>query len=422
MDVNAGQYLDGTPMDVVGEQTLELTVDVASGNSEASAKKPDIRRCKYGGIGGKPDATKLETLLQAEPPSGQPLDIVTDASDTPPNITFTRSDSGHAGNQIGLILPTSLCSGQVGHLIAMHLNRKKLGQPDRISQFVALAHTEGCGNSAGQNEEMYARTMVGYATHPLVKHCLLLEHGCEKTHNAFMRHQLEDRGQDPDRLGYASIQLDGGIDNVTQKVERWFAEQLAADRTVEHDSTGLHGLRIGLMSAGTASKEEARQLARLTRWIVQAGGTVVVPENSPLLRHADYRDQLLGSASVRPSLAYGDSVRHPGFHIMEAPTSHWVETMTGLAATGVELIVASVSDRPLQTHPFVPVMQLTSHPATQQKYERDLDLALVGSSDSWALDILQRSKDIIERRYVPELYRQGNIAFQFTRGELGVSL
>lgn len=36
------------------------------------------------------------------------------------------------------------------------------------------------------------RTMVSYVTHPLVVHAVLLEHGCEKTHNGRLEQDLQE--------------------------------------------------------------------------------------------------------------------------------------------------------------------------------------------------------------------------------------
>jgi hypothetical protein len=160
----------------------------------------------------------------------------------------------------------------------------------------------------------------------------------------------------------------------------------------------------------------------LTKMIVSAGGMVVVPENSGLLSTPVYSEKLLTTSNVKPSLAYGEHARHMGFHIMETPTEHWVETVTGLAATGVELIIALVHRRPMQTHPFVPMMQMASDPFMQQTYTNDLDLLLKGNPADWTDKILERCKQIIEHSYTPRLYQQGNVDFQLTRGFLGVSL
>lgn len=422
MDVNAGQYLEGTSMDELGKEVFELTIQVASGQRSVG-EKAGHAQVQIWRNWRQNDASRLETLLHAPVPTGEPLEIQEDAeaSASPIQFIFSRHQDRLSSDNIGLILPTSLCAGQVANMIAQRLNKQGAGQPDH-ARFVALAHTEGCGNSGGQAEQLYTRTMIGYITHPMVKHCLLLEHGCEKTHNDYMRNQMGEMGVDASRLGFASIQLDGGITKVTQKVEAWFADQLEAAGETEKVNVGLAGLRIGIVSDGSISDEDGEQLAKLTKMIVGAGGLVVVPENSGLLSTAAYCKNMFTTSNVLPSIACGEHVRHNGFHIMEIPTEHWVETVTGLAATGVELIIALVGNRPMQTHPFVPMLQMASKPAMWQNYGNDLDLLLTGDPNAWTNQILERCKQIIEHAYTPRLYQQGNVDFQVTRGFLGFSL
>ncbi|MDD9268367.1 UxaA family hydrolase [Paenibacillus sp. GCM10023248] len=422
MDVNAGTYLEGTPMDELGEEVFELTIRIASGERSVG-EKAGHAQVQIWRNWRQHDASRLEELLHPPVPAGVPIDIQPDTEAAAPPIQFNifRQQGRQASDNIGLILPTSLCAGQVAHMIVQRLNKQGAGQSE-LSRYVALAHTEGCGNSGGQAEQLYARTMIGYITHPMVKHCLLLEHGCEKTHNDYMRHQMEEMGVDASRLGYASIQLDGGITKVMQKVEAWFAGQLAAAGTMEKAAVGPEGLRIGIVSDGAISDHAGEQLAKLTKRVVGAGGLVVVPENSGLLSADSYGPHVFTSANVQPSIAYGEHVRHSGFHIMEAPTGHWVETVTGLAATGVELLIALVGHRPMQTHPFVPMLQIASEPLMLHNYGHDLDLPLMGDPNAWTHQILERCKQIIEHTYTPRLYERGNVDFQLTRGYLGVSL
>ncbi|WP_308635713.1 UxaA family hydrolase [Paenibacillus silvisoli] len=421
MDVNAGQYLEGKSMDELGKDVFELTIQIASGQRSVG-EKAGHSQVQIWRNWQQNDASQLQELLHPPVPTGEPIDIQEDdAPASSVQFSFHKQPNGRSSDNIGLILPTSLCAGQVANMITKQLNMEEAGQPD-ISRFVALAHTEGCGNSGGQAEQLYARTMIGYIAHPMVKHCLLLEHGCEKTHNDFMRHQMEEMGVDASRLGFASIQLDGGITKVSKKVIDWFTDQLAADGAAEKETVGLEGLRIGIMTDGAISDEAGEQLSKLTKMIVGAGGLVVVPENSGLLQAPAYGKQIFTASNIRPSIAYGEHVRRNGFHIMETPTEHWVETVTGLAATGIEVIIALVGNRPMQTHPFVPMLQVASEPAVVRQDEQDLDLLLVGDPNAWTEQLLRRIKQTIEHDYTPRLYRQGNIDFQFTRGFLGVSL
>ncbi|MBO9610720.1 MAG: UxaA family hydrolase [Paenibacillaceae bacterium] len=422
MDVNAGQYLEGKSMDELGREVFELAIHIASGERSVG-EKAGHAQVQIWRNWQQNDASRLETLLHAAVPTGTPIATQADAAAAADEIqfTFTRHRDRRSSDNIGLILPTSLCAGQVAGMITGRLNQQGAGRPE-LSRFVSLAHTEGCGASGGPAESLYARTMIGYITHPMVEHCLLLEHGCEKTHNDYMRHQMEVMGVDASRLGYASIQLDGGIAKVSEKVEAWFADRLAAAEPAEKVSVGLEGLRIGFVSDGAIADDAGEQFAALAKKITGAGGLVVVPENSGLLAADSFSRYLFAETPVRPSLAYGEHARRNGFHIMETPTKHWVETITGLAATGVELIIALVGNRPMQTHPFVPMLQAASEPAVQKRHQQDIDLVLAGNPSLWPNQLLERTKQIMEHTYVPRLYQQGNVDFQMTRGLLGVSL
>jgi altronate dehydratase len=413
MDINAGQYQDGMSMNDLGNQSLDLLIETASGQLSVG-EKAGHSQVQIWRNWPQTDSNKLDTLLNAPLPKGEPIHIQTDVASSP--IRFIRASEG-----ISLILPTSLCSAQVAKKIAKRLNQLKPGPSSLNSRFVALAHTEGCGNNAGPSEEMFARTMIGYATHPLVKRCLFLEHGCEKTHNDFMRNQMVKMSVDSGRYGYASIQLDGGIEKAAEKAEAWFIDQLSHTDPASKKTTGLESLRIGILSNGPVTEEVGNQLALLTKMIVATGGTVVVPENNELLLKSSFRDHLQLS-DVKPSLAYGENARNNGFHIMETPTEHWVETITGLAATGVELLIALVNHQPMQAHPFVPMLQVTTEPFMQQTYESDLDLFLNSVPSVWVEQILGLCKQVIEQNYTPRNIEQGNVDFQITRGLLGVTL
>jgi altronate dehydratase len=424
MDVNAGAYLDGASMADLGREMFELTLAVASGQLSAGEKAKHAQTQIWRDW-RQTNTDQLDQLLHSPQPTGASLPLAPKPCRPGPDVRFQaiRRNGGYTTDQLGLILPTSLCAGQVARMTAEGLNQKGLGREQKLSRFVSLVHTEGCGVSSGASEELYIRTLLGYLNHPLVKHCLLLEHGCEKTHNDYMRRQIEQLGLDPERLGWASIQLDGGIDQVRQRIEQWFTQELAQTTAPVYETVGLEALRVGLSNAGPISKPAAAVLAELTRFIVSAGGTVVVPDNAALLAPAaGFVADVLGDRPARASLAYGQQLSAPGFHLMETPSSHWVETLTGLGATGVELILGYVGQHPMQSHPMIPLLQISAEPELLAHYGEDLDLSLAGDSSAWLDLILQRIVAVMAHQYIPKLYRQGNFDFQITRGLLGVSL
>lgn len=420
MDVNAGAYVDGVSMSDLTRQTLELAVGTASG-SRSLGERAGHTQISIWRNWRQSDASRLDDLLAATEPDGQPVLLRAEGA-THSNSRFDafRSHAGYTTDQIGLVLPTSLCASQIARMSAMRLNEKGPGLEHGLSRYAALVHTEGCGIDGRSSRELYYRTVINYMAHPMVKYGLFLEHGCEKTHNDFFRQQVAQRGKDPNRYGWASVQLDGGIEKVLTRIENWFRSALASDEESVRASVGLDCLRLGLVAFQPLPTEVAMSFARLTATVVGSGGIVVVPHSSPLMSSHAYLEGTVNARSVLPSLAYGQSPREAGFHIMETPSRHAVETLTGLGATGVEIILAYVGSEPVQSHPMIPTLQVTAKAAGGAP--EDFDLVLSGAPSRGAEELLGRVLEVASGRYTPKLFGYGNVDFQITRGLLGISV
>ena len=417
MDVNAGAYLDDTPMEELGAATLKLTIDIASGQRSVG------ERAGHSQVQIWRDwrLTSPVNLSDFAKPdfSGQPLSINTDIQ--VPDVRFPafRTPHGYAADQVGLILPTSLCSGQIAKICTQQLNASHLGSNKGLSRFVTLVHTEGCG-AANDNE--LTDTLMGYLRHPLVRYGMLLEHGCEKTHNGYYRELMQEKSVDTQSFGWASVQLDGGIHKVVQKMAHWFNDQLDQHNTPEQVEVGVEAVRIGILSQGIITDEAAHHFANLSRMIVAAGGSVVFSADDPLLLHPVFSAEVLNGQAVKPSLDYAQMVEHSGFHIMFAPSRQWNELLTGLGATGVELILSHLDDHPMSGHPLIPILQVTSNPDVNLAYQTDLDAILTESTSDWTQHLLNLIVDPLARRYTPRFSASGDTQFQITRGLLGVSM
>ena len=426
MDVNAGAYLDGTPMEALGESMLDLTVDVASGERSVGEKAGHSQVSLWRDWKQTGPVDLDPFLTESELKSGDPIPIDTSAVEatlriaTPPKFAIPCPPNRRwvtARIKLGLILPTSLCSGQIAQMIAHRCNEQEIGKEQGISRFVALPHTEGCGVSGGRSEEIYTRTMIGHLTHPTVALGLLLEHGCEKTHNDHVRHEIQKLGISAERYGWASVQLDGGIDAVIEKVQDWFSETLADKPAVPVVDTGLEHLCVAVTSTGEVAEAVSQSLTELTQVIVAAGGTVVVPANATFVQGSRHAPSCRPPSELSPTLAYGQRVEKSGFHIMETPTDQPTETLTGLGATGVDLALAHIIGAPLQSHVMVPLIQVSTDATTQNNYGTDLDLATADVDDLLALIVA-----VASRQYTPKLHGKGNTDFQLTRGLLGISM
>ncbi len=420
MDVNAGVYLDGTPLDELGRRTLELTLDVASGE-RSKGELAGHTQVQIWRDWQQRDARSLDSILGCPLPSGVGIPVRT-AEAFSEGFPAIRTTVGVASEQVGLILPASLCSGQIARLAAERMNEKELGFGKNLSRFVSLVHTEGCATSGTGLDELLMRTLMGYATHPMVRCCLLLEHGCEKNHNDGLRRELKQLGFDPHSFGWASVQLDGGMEKVLNTIEQWFAEALSNVDPGEQKIVGLDRLSLGMLTSGALSPHASEGLTQLIGGIVASGGTVVVPEEDGLLASAAFAACVRDTNRSGPTLVYGGRISTPGLHIMQAPSEHWVEAQTGLGATGVHIMLAYVGDSPKQGHPMIPVIQVTSQVAVREGWKDDLDLVLDGDPAHWSQEMLRLLIETFSCEYSPRSFEQGNVDFQITRGSLGISL
>ena len=225
---------------------------------------------------------------------------------------------------------------------------------------------------------------------------------------------------DPGDFGWASVQLDGGIEKVIGRIESWFVENLGDRDGPAASEAGLSHLRLGMATADPVSDDVYETLSQLILDVVSGGGTVVVPDNATLLAHPAFVHHLADGA-VEPTLTYGEPVPVSGLHVMETQTTHWVETLTGLGASGVELIIAGVGNHPLPGHPMIPVLQVAADDLAVPYYE-DVDLMLSGGPEKWREDVLNLIRNTAAGNHTPRAALLGNTDFQVTRGLLGVSV
>eukprot|EP00439_Symbiodinium_sp_Y106_P010372 s4408_g1.t1 len=202
--------------------------------------------------------------------------------------------------------------------------------------------------------------MLGHLLHPQVRQGFLLEHGCEKTHNDWFAARLAARGAPLERFGWASVQMDGGIEAVYARISEFFKDHAESPPPVLLPASAL---RVAVIAAAVP-KAEALFLSELIRFIVLRGGTVLLPSTSPLLSSdaflaATLFEELPGKL-LSPTLAYAQIPSSPGLHVMEVPsTASSVEIVAGLAPA-VHCFVTWLDDRGLQpAHPFVPTVHVT---------------------------------------------------------------
>ena len=422
MDINAGRYLDGEPMEAVAADAFELLVDTASGR-KTKGEHAGHSQVSLWRNWRQTDASQVEAIRQRPAPDGKPLlasPIRTSSTASEACLSAFSTPCGWATERVGLVLPTSLCAAQIARMAAERLNDRQTGREAGISRFVGLTHTEGCGFGGETMYHLLHRTYRGYLTHPNVAVALLLEHGCEKVPNDVMRRQLEAAGIPVARFGWASVQLDGGIQKALTKIEGWFAERLPVLPLAPAARVDLRAVTLGLMSTHAMSVATAATFGAIAIAVLHDGGTILVPENDPLLASPHFREGVLGSTPLRPTLAYGQTPALSGFHVVATESTHWVENTVGLAGCGAHAVLGLVKDRPEQGHPLIPVLQVAEPDTRGGIAVEEID-AFLEDAPGDAAALLELLIQTLEHRHVPAAARHGLIDFQLTRGLLGVT-
>ena len=422
MDVNAGTYLEGQAMSALAADMFGLVRAIASGQ-RSKGELAGHSQVSIWRNWRQSDATQIAAIRAKPVPTGEPLPLLPSPAPLPAQTfpAFATAAGGRASDRLGLVLPTSLCSSQIARLAADRLNQKGIGRSRGIARFVALPHTEGCGFSGDNVYQLLQRTYSGYVRHPAVATALFLEHGCEKIPNDIVRHYLAEQGVDPERFGWASVQLDGGIEKVLAKVEAWFAARVASLPPATRTPAGLDALSLGLLSDGPVGAAAAETLGGLAQLIVGAGGSVLLPATSALLAAPAFRARTIGSAPVRSTLTYGQALVRPGFHVVETESDHWVENLTGLGGCGAQTILALVRGSARQGHPFIPVIQVAEADARPGLAAEDIDGFLSGNAEQDLATVLALVLAVAGGEMQPAATAQRMVDFQFTRGLLGVS-
>ena len=419
MDINAGKYLDGMAMDRLGQETLNYTVAIASGMKSAGEQAGHAQVQLWRNWRQPDDAAPLThdaTVGQESELPGVPLPVQSSASAPDMNLLGYVTNQGARFDRIGLVLPTSLCAGQVARMSVNNLNHRIDLDEVGIDRFVALVHTEGCGASSGSSEVLYMRTMLGHLMHPSVKTALFLEHGCEKTHNDFFGNYLRKEGINPTQFGWASIQRDGGIQHALSAIEYWAKNLPTALKQQVKQTVDGNCIALGILVDPEIAPSLVSRVMRVVKWILGKNGTVVcLNENIGVESRMLITDQL-AIKNWYPTLAYAQRVEQPGFHVVQVNSRNWQEGVTGMAAAGVHAILYVGNDATRPGHPFVPVLQVSSQATSEA------DMVYEFSDDAFEERLLRMLVDTLSQDYVPVRMNIGNADFQITRGLYGISL
>ena len=422
MDINAGRILENSSIDEESKLTYELVQKVASGQATVGEKAGHSQVQIWRDWGSK---SEKETYLEQQSLSlderALPIrkHLIKDEL-----FAKMKTVAGSISNQQhSLILPTSLCAGQVANMAAQRLNRRTV-KTELETEYVTLPHTEGCGVSSGHSEKIILDIFKGYLCHPLIKDSLVLEHGCENLHLGYLRRFLVEENIDLSAYGWASIQKDGGIESVLLKIENWFS-----DIEVEnlHSNCNLNVSEnvysVAILGESYIDAEVAKGFALLCQTMSEAGISVILPKSASLLQSKTFLTELFVDTGVAPNIAAANIPKVPGVHIMETHSDQFVENMTVLGASGVQLFVAYADSVLPQGHPFIPMLRIcASGSDASLRQAQVFDVNALSSSLLWIEEAVDTIRDIQAGHFKVQAMLSEYVDFQIPRGPSAVSM
>ena len=335
-----------------------------------------------------------------------------------------RRDHGRAGvrNHV-LVLPTSVCAGRVAEEIARS-----------VPGCVSAVHAYGCCQ-VGADADLTFRTLLHTAANPNVGASLVVGLGCEGLEPLPMLRHMERLGKPV--AGLIIQEVGGTREAVGRGIEAAgrLAEAIAGQ---QREELPVEALILGLECGGsdpTSGLAANPALGAASDRLIALGGSAMLSETTEsigaehvLARRAasdPVRSRLLeivqacetralrlgqdlrgsqptpgniasgissleekslgcihkaGSAPIQGVVGYGEAPVGRGLFVMDTPGQD-VESMCGMAAGGVQLMVFTTGVGTPTGNPVMPVIKVTANPRTAARMAGNIDLDLSGVLD-----------------------------------------
>ena len=329
---------------------------------------------------------------------------------------YRRSD-GRVGtrNYVG-VLSTVVCANEVADAVSR-----------QVRGSVAFLHQQGCCQTPVDIERVN-NTLIGLGRNPNLYAVVLLSLGCESTNVSAVAEAIAASGKE---VEVVVIQESGGAASATAKGVRTVQKLVQAASTQTRSLFPAQELQLGLKcgsSDTTSGLAPNPALGIASDRLVQAGATSVLGEVTEfigaehlLAKHArtpEIGNQVLalvermenraksagadirggqptggnikgglttieekslgaiskaGNAPIEAVYEYGETPRQKGLVVMDSPGRE-PEILTGLAASGCNIIAFTTGRGAPQGFPFVPVIKITGNQNTWELLPDHMDL------------------------------------------------
>lgn len=344
---------------------------------------------------------------------------------------FVRGNGQVGTRNYYLVVPTSLCASDVAVKIAGSLDNNKLLKKKykNIDGIVAAAHTEGCGCNDGEIVERLMLTLKNTLIHSNVGGALIIDLGCEKTNLEFVSKHFGGLSKYGKPVDFISIQELGGTGRALAQGEKIVRRRLQEVNCSKREEVSIKYLIIGTECGASDSFSGITAnplIGRTVDGIICSGGSAILSETPEMLgagkilmermlsrkvaekfaNGVNYYKSLAnklnvsmdgnfvagneagglvnltlkslgavlkgGNTRIVDFLNYAERTKRQGLSIMNGPGND-LESMTGIAASGANIILFSTGMGTTEGNLIVPVVKIPTRTEIYKRMKEDMD-------------------------------------------------
>lgn len=299
-----------------------------------------------------------------------------------------------------------------------------------IDGIIAAAHTEGCGCNDGEIIERLMLTLKNTIAHPNVGGVLVIDLGCEKTNYKVVSTYFDGLFKSGKPVDYITIQDLGGTRKTFVEGRKIILERLGEVNDVAREEVHIKHLVIGTECGASDSFSGITSnpvIGQTVDKIIHAGGSAILSETPEMIgaetcliqrmvskkvaekfiNGMEYYKSLAnrlsvsmngnfvpgneegglinltlkslgaiqkgGSTQIVDFLNYAETLKRPGLSLMNGPGNDF-ESMTGIVASGANVILFSTGMGTTEGNLITPVIKLSSRTEIFKKMSEDIDL------------------------------------------------
>jgi altronate dehydratase large subunit len=316
-----------------------------------------------------------------------------------------------------LLMPTVVCANQVVSRIQQ-----------QVPGTVAIPHQHGC-SQVGQDKVRTHQVLVGMGKNPNVGAVLIVSLGCEVINAQQIMKEISEETGKP--VAWLDIQNEGGsVKTIQRGIE--VAHSLVLDvQKVPREEVSLSELIVGVKCGGsdaTSGLCSNPALGKASDLIIQQGGSIVMGETTEiigaehLVAEKAVSDQVrnklyfcverfekeiermgvdmrggnpspgniegglssieekslgciskAGTAPLQGVVEYAEPISGRGYYFMDSPGND-IECVSGMAASGVQLVCFTTGRGTPTGNPIVPVIKITGNELTAKRMSDNIDI------------------------------------------------